>query len=425
VTGPLSVGSIRLYDEIDPVLTAGVYRVTSGAVIANASNPASQLPPPPPDHTHIDVGGPRFRLGPADVPAVHPPAGARGNFSNRLPHIVLGRRTLPFERRITGGAPWLALLVARKSTPDQPGEVTLASGGLQAMVGQAVYNAINAAEPADPQEPVTVATFTQANTLRSLLPTAHEITLLTHVRQVNVADTALDLGDDDGWFAVVAANRLPRATGGGDAGTPYVAMLVSLEARADIWSLPASGPAPPLIVLTSWEFTAAPGGTFEELAAELDLGLVGGPATLERTDRSGGQSQVAYRGPLAGTLAPGPADLDDVGLAAAFELGRLLGAADGRFTREIVGWHRDLDLQARSAMSEQVVADALDAHPALRARQAPAARSLSLHVGARLLAHAAERHNRAEPWGVHPAAAHLVGRQGATPSTPSASGEDA
>jgi hypothetical protein len=103
----------------------------------------------------------------------------------------------------------------------------------------------------------------------------------------------------------------------------------------------------------------------------------------------------------------------------------LLGAADGRFTREIVGWHRDLDLQARAAMSERVVADALDTHPALRAQQAPAARSLSLHVGARLLAHAAERHHRAEPWAVHPAAAHLVGTRDATPSTPSAPGEDA
>ena len=470
MTGPVPIGSIRLYDQIDPLLTAGVYRVGSAVEVADANNPANRLAAPPADQLHVEVGGPRFRLGPAEIAAVHPAAGASGAFGTRLPHVVLGRHTLPWERRTAGGAPWLALLVARKAAGGPgaagggAGEVTLSTGPLQAAVGQPVYDAINAAEPADPQEPVTVARFTDVATLRAVLPSQADAALLAHVRQVNVADTALDLGDDDGWFAVVAANRLPLDAGGG---TDYVAMLVSLEARDDLWALPAAGPAPPLVVLTSWEFTTASGGTFESLAAGLDVAPFGdtvdGTVPLVYTDRAGVTGTATYRGPLVG--AP-PAQLPalpgdrDLSLDAAFELGRLLGVADGRFTREIVAWHRSLDALARTMSSRQLVqgvlAGATAARPAATGSPAPPAAAgpaaddgmappaaagsppspatsaaapaadagspawltaaggagerFSAAVAAALRARAVA-HPKADPWGVHPAARSLLDRE--------------
>src|SRR5215469_15976697 len=46
----------------------------------------------------FSVRGDRFRLKPADVQAVFPPAGSLGDHANVLPHILLTRSTLPWER---------------------------------------------------------------------------------------------------------------------------------------------------------------------------------------------------------------------------------------------------------------------------------------------------------------------------------------
>ena len=46
--------------------------------------------------------------------------------------------------------------------------------------------------------------------VRKIFPTEEDLALLVHVREVDVNDTELANGDDDGWLAVVLANRLPR-----------------------------------------------------------------------------------------------------------------------------------------------------------------------------------------------------------------------
>jgi hypothetical protein len=123
---------------------------------------------------------------------------------------------------------------------------------------------------------------------------------------------------------------------------------------------------------------------------------------------------ATYRGPLVGAppaqLPPLPAD-GDVSLAAAFELGRLLGVADGRFTREIVAWHRSLDALARTMSSRQrveaVLVGASAPRPAARlGTEADAGERFSVVVAAALRARAVA-HPKADPWGV-PAAARLL-----------------
>ena len=61
--------------------------------------------------------------------------------------------------------------------------------------------------------------------IRKVFPAKEELSLLTHVREVNLSDTEFATGDDDGWIAVVIANRLPRPD------TSYGAYLISLEGR--------------------------------------------------------------------------------------------------------------------------------------------------------------------------------------------------
>ena len=55
-----------------------------------------------------------------------------------------------------------------------------------------------------------------------MFPTKDELPLLSHVRRVDLNDTELALGDDDGWMAVVLSNRLPQP------GVRYQACLISL-----------------------------------------------------------------------------------------------------------------------------------------------------------------------------------------------------
>jgi hypothetical protein len=348
---PVAPGSVRLYDRVEPALRAGLYRVASSLDVRPAAGGAA-LAAPPTHATHVQVDAPRFVLDAGEIAAQHPPADATGTFADRLPHVVLGRRTLPWERRLGDGTPWLALLLLRA------GEGTLVEGTLQQVVGAAALAALGANQPVDPNRPVRGLRMRDLATFRALLPSRAEVALLTHVRRVDLADTALAGNDDDGWFSVVTANRLPLA---GDGPTKWTACLVSLEARDDAWSTTA-GPSPTLLLLASWSFvTSSAGGTFERLAADLDVAAFGGPGAgggppprpggaigLAGTARDGSPTTVGYRSPLRGD-AVGPAAPDDVTDVAAYELGRLLAAADGRFIREVVGWHRSAEATARSA----------------------------------------------------------------------------
>lgn len=351
-----AIGSMRLFDKVVPDLAAGSYRVTSSLDIAEGNN---ALAAPAAQRAHIRITAPRFSLASSDVAEAFPPPGAKGAFDQRLPHLVMGRRTLPWERRIAATAspgrhPWLALMLV------QDGEGAVATGPLRSLLPQGAITALEALEPIDGNPAVSVLQMRDAATLRALLPTRDEAALLAHVRQVNLSDTAMARGDDDGWFAVVAANRLPLAPAGD---VQYTACLVSLEGRDDLWA-PGMTQAPPLVLLHAWPFTtAAQGGTFEALAEELDVAPFGGAAgdggimdTLGRvavvqTDHAGNTADAFYRGPLLGlTEAPPPPAADDLSLSAAHELGRLLGIADGRLLRDLVEWHRKAEAEIRAGL---------------------------------------------------------------------------
>ncbi|MFG2054383.1 hypothetical protein ACGFI9_10140 [Micromonospora sp. NPDC048930] len=418
--GPIAAGSIRLHDKVTPSLTAGVYRFRSSLDVRKVTLGTAQTAPP--EHvTHVQVGAPRLTLDASEVTAQHPPRDAVGAFGDRLPHVVLGRRTLPWERRLSDGTPWLALLLVRAD------EATLVTGPLRTVVGDPVYNKLNATEPVDGNRTVVGLRAKDLPTFRALLPSRTDVGLLTHVRQVNVADTALAGRDDDGWFAVVTANRLPL---GGAAPVTYTACLVSLEARDDAWSTTTGSP-PTLLVLASWPFTTSTaGGTFEHLAAHLDLGGFGAPPAgqpalvdaagalgLAGTRRDGTPTTMGYRSPLLGAAPdPLPDGPGDVTADAAFELGRLLAAADGRFIREVVAWHRATDEAARSADAAGVRTDSVRSYAATgptlrRAAAAPVDEDPLAELGVTFAQRLLTRTTRADLWQAHPGGAGLVPRQ--------------
>lgn len=414
-------GEMVLYDFARPPLLGGQYRLElrTDVRLNGAAVPLEAR------DSFFDVVGPRFALSPSEVSGVFPPRNGHGAFHGALPHVALGRRTLPWERPL-GDAftaapdqtpfPWLALVLF------QEGEYTLLRNTpLEQVVPTDVFNRMGR-----PQGIFCDAVEASTGLLRSILPMPEELQLLTHVRQVNVDDRELSAGDSDGFFAVVMSNRVPEP------GTKHRACLVSVEERTDL--LPTadspqggfgghladvvvgfgdglvrasaadasfggtpsflgglrdvranlgsfvldgsggSGGTPPvssrLVLLHSWTFECVGDGTFRELLQHLDVGMIGDVAAASRlevtdtghiridvTDRDGAPETSWYRGPLA--AAPmsrdpnGPyhaadqarrvaADTgaEDISYAAAFEVGRLLAAADARLAQELMRWRR-------------------------------------------------------------------------------------
>ncbi|WP_434740476.1 hypothetical protein [Micromonospora sp. SH-82] len=359
---------LEFRDHHRPVLAAGDYQVTV----------AQQVSLEPEDFSttrRFTVAGDRFGLAPSLVRTVFPPHGSVGDHTGVLPHVVLDRATLPWERRPVADdpttAPWLALLLFTEDERPTPQTVPLGQLGAG---GRLPTAAATPERHESTDDPVTVVDV-PLDLLTDLLPDHAELPLLAHVR---VGDT------DSGEAAVVVGTRLPPA------GATCTVHLVSLEHRfratGDGRVLLDPGPAPGgsevhtvrLVSLTSWRFASVSADhTFAALVRDLadDGGTLRLPPTgheaaerrlaqgfvpLRHHLRQGGRSIGWYRGPLVtgptdgGPVAPartGDALLRfdpglgmfDVGYAAAWQLGRLLALSSGDVAAGLYGWRRRRD----------------------------------------------------------------------------------
>jgi hypothetical protein len=327
------------------------------------------------------VAGDRFTLRPADVCALFPPDGSLGDHSDVFPHVVLTRSTVPWEYQADdAGAPWLAVLLfteedGQREAHRAPRVTTL--GTLRAASAAPHWPGLNL-DPAEyrDDDKVTILDVRQRS-LAAQLPSAAELSLLTHVRRAEDAGGALV--DDE--RAVVVGHRLPRSA------AISVVHLVSVEARYRDGSFDFGAAAPDdyvrLVSLKSWRFVCAdPAGDFTGLLT----GLNRSPSTLRlpATDdaqgeqylstgrvplvhrlRSGRQTVSWYRGPLIPGDPPDELELPvqtgtdlirydpalgmfDTSYATAWELGRLLAIGSRRLATSLYGWKRANAQAARS-----------------------------------------------------------------------------
>ncbi|CAM4344732.1 hypothetical protein [Corallococcus exiguus] len=222
------------------------------------------------------VDGPRFTLDPADLHARFPPKGSTSQYAEVLPHLVLGKRLLPWERLVSSfdrTVPWVALLVFDEGelvAEGPPGDATAAETANYAST--TTVGALLQMGSADTRIPVLTATdeeqvlacrvITMSNaTFAAIVPTARELPYLAHSRQVDVSNKKLlDLLDHD-WFSVVVANRFPRP-GTPTRGAKAIVHLVSLEGFGDLLS--GDTPVQPresrvkMVSLCSWTFSCLP-----------------------------------------------------------------------------------------------------------------------------------------------------------------------
>lgn len=232
-------GKFFLYDSIVPALEAGDYTMNVGVGLDTSGDGVDEGDlPTAPLATHINVTAPRFKLPPDQALMTFPPANSEGAYEARLPQIVLKKRTLPWDRKaaptgtiiktqtVEDRTPWLALIVIAEGegqvVHDKPWEDCITPG--VTLTGR--VDTARASYLSVPQSTVT-----------AIFPTIEDLAMLTHVREVNLDDTEAAMGDDDGFLAVVIANRMPQFDTVNCKPKAYTACLVNLEGQLD--ALPA------------------------------------------------------------------------------------------------------------------------------------------------------------------------------------------
>ncbi len=325
------------------------------------------------------VYGPRFSLSDDNIYEVFPPNNSTGEHSNVMPHIMLCRSTLPWERQVNEEErklPWLALLVFYEEEV-----VTSSNISVQDLIASLPY--ITKESFQKDTDKLTVIDVDE-DLLRKVMPDISEIPYLAHVRAIDPQEE-IELKE----YAVVVANRLPKKNG------KSIAYLVSLENCFDStgfdYGKTIFNGKIRLVTLTSFQFSCfTKDQSFKGLLCNLNTDQNGVQSSIcnlrldAKTDsnvekyldmgyvpmyhnlRSGKKTASWYHSPLAPNKQlildqlPIPAKssddllifdnnngMFDTTYAAAWQLGRLLGLASDNFASSMYSWKRQQEQQKK------------------------------------------------------------------------------
>jgi hypothetical protein len=395
------LGSIKFFQACLPSLLPGDYTVTVDQTV-------QEVRPEKPFRTELEfsVAGPRFSLNPAGVYSVYPPANQSGAFGDTLPHIILTRRTLPWERTMDGSdpdekkpCPWLALLVLSPSdfSPAPLPKVEARKVEELLKPGKGIKGP-DLAREADLKQYESVNDL--CNTIdipkalfASIVPAEADLPYLAHVREVDTVDKETASLKTEGCFSVVIANRFPETT---TAGIGNMAVLVSLEGFQNHLhgkTGTITEETVRLAVLANWSFLCQGKNTFKTLVDNLDPQLLKLPQPAVNTGKEGmdevikayelgytalthrirnGEPTVSwYRGPLVPLFYRKPevyrylpcADAAlrynyntgflDVTYAAAWQLGRLLALQNSHFGQSMYRCRNQERQKTKSQIEKQ------------------------------------------------------------------------
>jgi hypothetical protein len=343
------------YDR--PALPGGEYTITT-AQETNQPAPYDRFTA----SRRFAVAAERFTLDPAELAAVFPPDLAVGDLAGALPHVLITRRTLPWQRRSVPGddtAPWLAILVfdeadapvpvrrtAKELIPyrqritvagsDVTGEGTMPEGCVS-------YPSINPLDYGQGPDDQCMTIDVDRALFSAVAPSAADLPFLAHIRVTDTAD-GRDTDKESASFAVVLGNRIPAP------GTAAHAYLVSLEGMGpllpDADGRPAAGfagaTAVRLLTYRWWSFTAttADDATFESLLRGVNAGA-GSLTTLQLPYPSprpdAGRVELAMSHQAAGALTG-----DDAAVLShnAFGLGYVPVVHRLRHGGQTLSWYR-------------------------------------------------------------------------------------
>lgn len=352
---------IQFADHQEPTLQSGTHEwtFTQTAGIKKDKTPFEKK-------VKILVAGERFSLSPQDYNSVYPPEMGNGDYGLTLPHVVLNRRTLPWER--TAGdkkAPWLALLLIHKD--ENPPQVV--NGKVKDLKNQNLIVSHNFKDLRKEMEETEETRCSYVDIPVELFvkihPSYEELPLLTHCRKIELEDgKKLE-------HAVVVSNRYAKKE------TTSYLFLVSLE-NIDL-SKVKDFKTIRLIVFKSWQFSAKDEGSHyfqkvlenlnvspltlptEQIAQETKTILQKGYVPMVHHLRKGGQTVSCYRGPLVPyQVSERPKDaksyrcsdaanrfdkttgLFDVSYGAAWQLGQVLALKSPHFSIPFYNWGKNI-----------------------------------------------------------------------------------
>jgi len=280
--GGVPFGDIQFYKAITPPLLDGDYTLVAAQTLSGLPG-AQPSPPIPPVSLTFSVRGPRFRINPADIHSVYPPSGNPIPYEGQIPHLVVSRKTLPWERLLAKNedrsTPWIALLTVYEDDPAGiPKVVSGTVGDLIAInnggkrpattggTAMAQTDLDDGESLADPCSYIDLP----ACLFTAIAPRVGELPFLAHARGVHTGNKPIEGIIEDGIYSVVISNRLSHNS------SLNGAFLVSLEYFTDLLTgtIPTDVDTVRLAVLYSWLFQMGNEDPFDILMSPGHSGLL-------------------------------------------------------------------------------------------------------------------------------------------------------
>jgi hypothetical protein len=335
-------GEINFIQNHVPPFDAGTYRLVLSQALSVAKEPLKKT-------VEFAVAGERFRFNPNEFGTCFPPADGVGAYDNVLPHIVLTRKTLPWERMVSTKefkngdvTPWIGLLVfeeqnAPKLQSVKVGDLFDEEDNEKSTLAKDphIFSSFSRRPPdyekVDIKDEKVLGYHENADdpcqvidipleTFNQVAPAQKDLHLLAHARKLSIPIPGTeDKGTSD--YSVVFGNRLPAV---GKRNTVY---LVSLEGvgdylpEADSKAVEATKSQEArnkttirLVVLHSWAFKVEPSKEENHQSfAQLIANLNGGDRSrsLLRWSRQTGSPEVDKAFELGFTALPHQTRLND------------------------------------------------------------------------------------------------------------------
>ena len=311
------------------------------------------------------ISSERFVLPLQHIHSVFPPENSDGEYSKILPHIVLNRSTLPWERNVGGDpkVPWLALLLFHEA--DELDDIIKINLKEARENKKFQFNDRFPAEPQEKDESLSILEIPEA-LINIIIPTPDDLKRLTHVRQVSQ-----DSEKKNTELAVIIGNRLPQPG-------RNIAHLISLE---NYFQDNHPDRTQYFVSLKSWTFQCQSGyseNRFKQLLIHLNSDVLRRAKQEANEDaekylsqgyipaihhlRNSDRTISWYRGPLLPGHNPATLpsdifpiytpdrllrylteiDMFDVSYAAAYQLGQLLALQDKYFSVRLYNWKRKI-----------------------------------------------------------------------------------
>lgn len=165
-----------------------------------------------------------------EIYSVYPPKDSYGLFEMVIPHLILKKRTLPWEYGMAiDGVPWLVLLLFSEEEPVKmiSDDVTRAFA-----VDRETYCPVTLPKPGYTEGTTCLALEVAADLFCRVCPSVGELPLMAHTRCVSRKNKTADQNFVEDWLSVLVGNRFPRS-GDGEKGLKNTVYMVSLADFGD------------------------------------------------------------------------------------------------------------------------------------------------------------------------------------------------